>query len=382
MSTLIEAPGPVQYVAAVRQELGDLGPDEVEELTGGLEADLVDALADSRATLVEMFGRPEVYAAELRAAAGLPPRAEPRKRSFRPTNRIRSQAERFERWLDNQSFGPDVRAFAVTVRPVWWVFRALVISQLILAQLTDGVGWMPYGFTQWLLFVILAVISIEAGRRNLAERDALRRRLIRAADVIAGIALILAFFTLLVGSQPGPPAAAEFVGGDADSEVMAQSDGIYNGSQPVRNIFPYDSEGNPLEGVQLFDEQGRPLQPVEREFSDNAENGWNYVELVPAQTAQGQERFNVYPLQERISGYDENGEELPSTIRAPRAPDRMQFPVTVPTPAEATAITPSAEPSQMPSQEPTQGPSQGPSQEPTAEATPGSETPEPTDQGE
>jgi len=34
------------YAAAVRRALADLGPDQVEELTDGLEANLADALAD------------------------------------------------------------------------------------------------------------------------------------------------------------------------------------------------------------------------------------------------------------------------------------------------------------------------------------------------
>jgi hypothetical protein len=71
-------------VAAVRTALDDLSPEEVEELTGGLEADLDDALADAgppgdslggQGDPAASLGDPEVYAAELRAAAGLPPRA-------------------------------------------------------------------------------------------------------------------------------------------------------------------------------------------------------------------------------------------------------------------------------------------------------------------
>lgn len=65
-----------RFVAAVREALQDLAPDEVDELTGGLEADLDDALADDSVGGIERFGSPEGYAAELRSAAGLPPRAE------------------------------------------------------------------------------------------------------------------------------------------------------------------------------------------------------------------------------------------------------------------------------------------------------------------
>ena len=66
------------YAAAVRRSLVDLGPDQVDDLTDDLEADLADALADERHNahgrgVLEQFGPPEEYAAELRAAAGLLP---------------------------------------------------------------------------------------------------------------------------------------------------------------------------------------------------------------------------------------------------------------------------------------------------------------------
>ena len=39
-----------RYAAAVRAALADLGPETVDDLTDGLEANLVDALADERST--------------------------------------------------------------------------------------------------------------------------------------------------------------------------------------------------------------------------------------------------------------------------------------------------------------------------------------------
>ena len=66
-----------QYAEAARAALADLGPDQVDDLTDGLEANLADALADDgrarRGSLFDEFGPPDVYAAELRAAAGLAP---------------------------------------------------------------------------------------------------------------------------------------------------------------------------------------------------------------------------------------------------------------------------------------------------------------------
>ena len=57
------------FVAAVRARFADLGPEEREELLGGLEADLADLVVERGPGVL---GDPEAYAAELRAAAGLP----------------------------------------------------------------------------------------------------------------------------------------------------------------------------------------------------------------------------------------------------------------------------------------------------------------------
>ena len=80
-TTVIGAAGQVEedvraYVLAVRAWLGDLPADEVEDLTAGMEADLAERAAESGGPLGGLLGQPEAYAAELRAAAGLPPRVE------------------------------------------------------------------------------------------------------------------------------------------------------------------------------------------------------------------------------------------------------------------------------------------------------------------
>ena len=75
-----------EYARTVRAALDDLPADTLDDLTDGLEADLLDALADTEAGPVDaaqsledvttQFGPARVYADELRAAAGLAPRAE------------------------------------------------------------------------------------------------------------------------------------------------------------------------------------------------------------------------------------------------------------------------------------------------------------------
>ncbi len=64
------------YVVGVRAALADLPPEDVEEFTTGMEADLAERLAEpGDGTLRDRLGEPDAYAAELRSAAGLPPRA-------------------------------------------------------------------------------------------------------------------------------------------------------------------------------------------------------------------------------------------------------------------------------------------------------------------
>jgi len=64
------------YARHVRLHLSDLGPNVVSDLTGGLEADLTESLAEREPSasggLAAVFGTPESYADELRASAGLP----------------------------------------------------------------------------------------------------------------------------------------------------------------------------------------------------------------------------------------------------------------------------------------------------------------------
>ena len=90
------------YAAAVRRSLADLGPELVDDLTDDLEADLAEALDDERHVahgrgVLEQFGPPEDYAAELRAAAGLAPATAPGRR-VRLSDPV-DDARRFGRWI-------------------------------------------------------------------------------------------------------------------------------------------------------------------------------------------------------------------------------------------------------------------------------------------
>ncbi|MBK9101121.1 MAG: hypothetical protein IPM90_06235 [Austwickia sp.] len=60
------------YVSAVRTALTDLSPDDLDDLTAGMAADLTEMVRERGGALTDHLGDPRAYAAELRAAAGLP----------------------------------------------------------------------------------------------------------------------------------------------------------------------------------------------------------------------------------------------------------------------------------------------------------------------
>jgi len=197
MNTPIVHAGVVEYVTAVRGHLDDLSADEIDELTGGLEADLDDALGDSGADGLgpaELFGPPGEYAAELRTAAGLPPRApieeRPgagvglRRRWARLADRVRAHP----RW-------PVVRDFLLTVRPVWWVARAFMATAVF-----DQVFGLS-GFAAFCLLLLAVVVSVELGRRRTAATGRWWRGTIAAGNTLA--VLLLPFF--LAALTPAAP---------------------------------------------------------------------------------------------------------------------------------------------------------------------------------
>jgi hypothetical protein len=120
------------YVRAVRAWLGDLPADEVEDLTAGMEADLAERAAESGGPLGGLLGQPEAYAAELRAAAGLPPRVEVVVPDAVPT----------EPWTDRLvRDAHDLLArhpWLRELRPTWWLARGAVAGWVLAAVLGTG----------------------------------------------------------------------------------------------------------------------------------------------------------------------------------------------------------------------------------------------------
>jgi hypothetical protein len=370
MSTIpTRRPDVAAYVTAVRAHLDDLAPDEAEELTGGLEADLSDLAAESDDPLTVRIGPPAAYADELRAAAGLPPRVG---RPARPSAlaRFRTDADQLHDALRRQRWWPEVSSLLATLRPVWWVARALIALWLVRSVL--GTDVRSAGFLGLLVLVVLVVASVELGRGRWS-RFAWVRPLVVAGDVLAAL-LVLPMAVSWLGAYDG-----QYSGGPVSSEVPT---GLTNGGAPVTNVFGYDEQGRPLARVQLFDQDGRPLavQPDELASTDSVgSDGLPVTRVpVPATDLYGRQLWNVFPVRsqlQRDSGTDAppiadgvpQVPPLPLATLAPLAP----LPVAPAAPGvlpSAPAASPGATTAPRPVTPPTA--SAGPSPSTSASTTP------------
>lgn len=174
----------------MRLALAGLGPDQVDDLTDGLEANLVEAMADESragATLVDRFGDPEEYAAELCAAAGLEasdgrvPRVPLRTRMSQATRR-RLARLRATRWW------PPVEDLLLALRPVWWVLRGWVLWKVV-AAMGGEMTVMPQQLASFALLLVLVVASAQWGRGQWRPRSWLRRG-VQALSVFAAVAAV------------------------------------------------------------------------------------------------------------------------------------------------------------------------------------------------
>lgn len=166
MNAIHGHPEVTTFVDLVRLFLSDLDDEVRDELAGGLEADMAD-LVDDRG--VDALPDPELYAEELRSAAGLPPRAIPprvtRLRSLGP--RVHTFLDQVrDRWLSSVGSGGlrPIWEFVVVLRPAWWLLRGWIAWMVALDMTSRGID---YGDPVKLAALGLAVVgSVQLGRRR------------------------------------------------------------------------------------------------------------------------------------------------------------------------------------------------------------------------
>ncbi len=228
------------YVWAVRAWLADLPADEVEDLTAGMEADLAERAAESGGgTLGALLGEPEAYAAELRSAAGLPPR---------PATVVADAVAR-EPWTARVVRGShDLVArhpWLRELRPTWWLARGAVAGWVLASVMGTGrVLLLPLlgaALSMWLGLVLRRREPLGSGLR-----------------VALGAANALAVLLLL-------PMLASYTSGSSgysDQAVLEQpvAPGLVSNGQQVSNVYVYDAAGKRVSDARLFDQFGQPLQ--------------------------------------------------------------------------------------------------------------------------
>jgi hypothetical protein len=321
-----------RYATAVRAAFADLpGPDR-ELLLEDLEDHLQEVAAEAGGPLSERLGRPEAYAAELRASAGLPaPGAGPR-----PTGRRWARARLRESRVARRAAGlwgaalahPAGRAvvgFLPELRPAWWVLRGyLAVQAMAVAAsvLFAGVGLsfpVPALFDSRVLG-LLAVVAAVAGSVALGRRGAATRR--ARWLVVAGNA-VLAVFALMMTAELGNSEAYDDFR-YADGYVATYSEpvsGLRADGREINNLFPFDADGKPLRDVYLIDQDGHPV--VATHFDNE------YLEPQQLVDRDGNEVANRYPqvqhhvdpaTGQRSPGPTPELQPPPGPVRPPPAP--------------------------------------------------------------
>lgn len=241
------------YVTQVRAELADLPPDDVEELTGGLEADLAERVAEAPDGLAGL-GSPAAYAAELRSAAGLPAREPSR-------SGLKGEWTAFVDSLAALRQGNPLVAKAFEVidqlRPIGWLARGLVLAVVVMTVV--GAYW-----SLWWFAALAAAGSVWLGlRRDRLSESA--RGLVVVANLVAVVAAVPALASVVqITSRFGsdiPPAVVD--------RVNYGGPGLTYEGQQVANLFVYDKDGKPLPDVRVFTDRGDPVDLRRDQFDDN-----------------------------------------------------------------------------------------------------------------
>lgn len=237
------------YVREVRDELADLPNEDVDDLTGGMEADLTELAAECGGALAGRLGSPGLYAAELRAAAGLPERVAGTAPRRRPLSEIVAHARAsFAMLTEQHSWLRSVTAFLVSIRPAWWLIRGYLAAWAVLSLLGGMRGLRPHGILGLALALVAMVVSVQLGRGWLRRWPGLRPLLI-VGNAIAVVVVLVASTSGLTSGE-----ASNYV----DNGYSAPPGVSFDGQQ-VSNIYAYDSEGKRITGVRLFAQDGRPL---------------------------------------------------------------------------------------------------------------------------
>jgi len=262
----------------VRAELVDLPAEDVDDLTGGMEADLSELAAECGGDLAGRLGSPKLYAAELRAAAGLPERgAGSGGRQHRPLReQVALDRASLTRLVGRHPWLRSATAFLVTLRPAWWLLRGYLAAWAFWSMLSGNTrGIRPHSFLHLVMAVAAIVISVQLGRGWLRQRAALRPLLAVANSTLVIVALVAS----VSGDEVRYDQSSDF-----SQPAGVSLDGTY-----VGNIYAYDADGQRITGVRLFAQDGRPLGGGDNAFGPNGN------EIAVVRDGSGAPVTNAYP---------------------------------------------------------------------------------------
>jgi hypothetical protein len=349
------------FAAAVRARLDDLDPEDVDDLTGGLEADLQEEAADHDGALE--LGDPVRYADELRTSAGLPERAA----DAAPTSPLaqlrRGLRDRGDALLARIRANRELSAILdllIVFRPVWWLLRAWAGYQVVLGVLAAFLGvyshfmLLPYGTVRWLLLLALLAVSVQWGRDRWVPTRPLRT-LRTAASIVTALSLVV--LIPLAIDRSGQSARVEYSSSPSSTSVPQE---LTLDGKRISNVFAYDAEGNLLDRVQLFDQDGEPLSVVPPALAEV--DGVTGQPLEPSTGA-----WNAFPLSLSDAGrmghlsLEEMGTGRPPFAKALPLP-AVKGGATTPTPSPTATpgdpldASPAPEATRAPELTPTPGP--------------------------
>ena len=322
MNDTIEDAAEIQvarYATAVRAAFADLPGPERELLLEDLEDHLQEVAAEAGGSLTERLGRPEAYAAELRASAGLPapgpgPGATGRGRASLRNSVTARRLERLWREARAHPAGRAIVEFLPELRPAWWVARGYLAVQAVAVALTPlfaggGLSFpVPALFGSRVLGLLATgaavVASVRLGRRGPGSP---RRH---ALTILANAALGLFALAMLV--ELGSSEAAhddyrpEYVTTYSEPLPGLRSDGA-----EISNIYAFDASGKPLRDVYLVDQDGQPVVASNSEDPD-------LTPVLPLDR-EGDEVGHRYP-QQQVRVDAATGQRVPVTAPAFRPP--------------------------------------------------------------
>lgn len=323
-------PAKAGYLDRVRAALGDLPDDERDEVIQDLEAHLAE-LGDTEVERV--LGTPEGFADEFRASAGL---TDGGGRMSTVSDWLRRQEDR----VTGSALWQWTVSSWQSVRPAWIWTRGWLLVSLYAA--------FAYGADSFRTFPVPSVAS--SGRVGavmvaiatwvsvmLARAPARSWQGFASASYSAFTGLLLA---VLLVNPVGPPIDYSF------QEIPMP--GLTFEGEPVRNIYAYDLDGNPVQ-VLLYDQDGRPLLNFATYTYGGLDTGpaqdrypTDYGEVRFERDAYGRIIPNLYPLQ--TWEYSDAG-------LSPTSPPSLGFPTTEePTPTDRSSPSTTVVPGRLPVQ--------------------------------